>query len=153
MNASMKHVAALLTATTLLGVAVSAMAHDPDEEMPKRQWSRKKSEAIDVPQPPLVSAEARAALLQGREDWSRERPKRRAQQQADLQTRWSKIADRAGVREELAHHGRRVAKLERLVFLSELTAKAALATRAKAALEREAARHEARMAALGGTVR
>ena len=67
---------------------------------------------------------------------------------AEIEKKWGDILDRPAVSAELRVHGRRVARLERIVFVAESEGKTEVAAKATTLLEQERARHEQRMQSL-----
>ncbi len=88
------------------------------------------------------------ARKQRHDDWVAKREDRREGRRAELRTKWGDILDRPAASAELRIHGRRVARLDRIVFVAETEGKTEVAVKTKALLDRERARHEQRMQAI-----
>lgn len=66
----------------------------------------------------------------------------------EIRKKWHDALDRPPVQEELRRHAMTVARLERIKEIAEASEKPELGSRAQAALEKENARHDKRMAEL-----
>ncbi len=80
--------------------------------------------------------------------WVDKRGERRDARREEVKKKWGDLADKPAARAELRKHARRVARLERIIFLADATEKPKVSENAKALLEKERARHQARMDAL-----
>ncbi len=80
-----------------------------------------------------------------RDEWREKRKDRREERRTELKKKWGELLEKPAARAELRIHTRRMARLERVAFLAEATGKTAVLERAKKAIEKERARHQARM--------
>jgi hypothetical protein len=83
-----------------------------------------------------------------RADWSEHREERRKDRREAIRAKWGVLVDRPLVREELRIHARRMARLQRVVFLADATGKPELKTKADKLIADEDIRFNARMDAL-----
>ncbi len=83
-----------------------------------------------------------------RKAWREKREERRKDLRDEARKKWGDLVDRPAVREELRENARRMARLERVRFLAEASGKKDLLDRATKALDKERARHDAKMAQL-----
>lgn len=157
---------ALFVGTLLSASAGSAQPKDHDERKEKREERREeRKEAREERKEERKDArddrkeERKEERKEHKEDikdewkekrkaWREKREDRRKEWREEAKKKWGDLVDKAPVREELRVHGRRMARLERVRFLAEASGKKDLLERADKAIEREKARHEARMAAL-----
>jgi predicted nuclease with TOPRIM domain len=83
-----------------------------------------------------------------REERREKRKERRKERREKLKERWGDLLEKGPVKAELARHGRRVARLNRMLSLAEEAKKDDAVKRIKELMEKENARHDARMAKL-----
>jgi hypothetical protein len=132
--------------------------YDPEAERKKaEEEARKKAEAaVAARQKQLAKerAEREAALQKRYEELSATREQRRAARAAEIRARWALafLAD-PDTQDELALHAQRIAELERMRDLAELTADSKLALRVEMLRTREDERHQQRMTALEAAFR
>jgi len=104
-------------------------ADDPDLKDLKEEWKKKHA------------------------DWVEKRKDRRDEVKAKLKEKYGDELKVPAARAELKVHARRVARLERIIFLAQATEKKAVEDKANALLKKENERHDKRMTALAAEVK
>jgi hypothetical protein len=97
------------------------------------------------------SDERHKLLLERFEKRKNSADERRRAERERIRHRWGSALDKRAALEELGRHARIVARLERIKDIAESEEKPELAKRAAAALERENALHEKKMAAFASS--
>jgi hypothetical protein len=167
------HVLGLLGALGLALVATPALADDakggPHKDHPKAEEAKAKAEekkeeakekvdaAKDAAKDKVEEAKDKvdADLKDLKDDWKKKRAEwvekrkeRRDQVKDELKKKYGDELKAPAVKEELKHHARRVARLERIIFLAEATDKKKVVEKAQEALKKENERHEKHMETL-----
>ncbi|NVB82168.1 MAG: BcpO-related WXXGXW repeat protein, partial [Kofleriaceae bacterium] len=130
-----------------------AAAFDPIAEQKRLEEERQKAAqaAWEARQAKLAKDRAarEAAMRQREQEREATRDQRRAQRIAELAAKWQRafLADE-DTQDELTLHAQRIADIERMREIADLTANAKLAVRIEVALSRETMRHDQRMVAL-----
>jgi hypothetical protein len=130
-----------------------AASFDPVAEQKRLEAERQKAAqaAWEARQAQLAKDRAArdAAMRQRQQEREASREQRRAERIAQIQAKWQRafLAD-ADTQDELTLHAQRVAEIERMRDIADLTANAKLAVRIEVAQSRENDRHAQRMTAL-----
>lgn len=88
------------------------------------------------------------AVKENVEERREKRKERRKDRREKLKERWGDLLEKGPVKAELARHGRRVARLTRMLALAEEAKKDDAVKRIKELMDKENARHDGRMAKL-----
>ena len=125
----------------------SAFAGKPpiDDLKDKVKEERREAKEAKKSGDPAAIASAKKELTQAEEDLRAEKRKKHAEHLAAARAKWGDSLKKAGVKQEMSLHAKRIARLKRVESLAVAAKKEAVAKRAKAAIDKENERHEKKM--------
>ena len=141
----------LLVTTLAISIAGGAFADSPKERKEDRKEDRKdrKEDLKDRKEDRKEDrVEFKKEWKEKHSAWVEKRSERRDARREEVKKRWGNLVEKPAGRAELRKHARRVARLERIIFVADATEKPKVSENAKALLEKERTRHQARMEAL-----
>lgn len=128
-------------------IAGPALAEPPalDDAKEKVKEERRQAKEAKRSGDPDAVASAKKELSQAEQDLKAEKRKQRREHLAAARAKWGDTLKKAGVKQEMNLHAKRIARLKRVETLALVGKKEAIAKRAKAAIDKENARHDKKM--------
>jgi hypothetical protein len=132
-----------------VGLLASPAAAQPGKERREERREERKERREEKKEDLKEKLEDKKdAVKENVEERREKRKDRRKDRREKLKERWGDLLEKGPVKAELARHGRRVARLNRMLVLAEEAKKDDAVKRIKELLEKENARHDGRMAKL-----